>query len=122
MTEFFRMRIWNALVLAGFLIVVPRGAGQASPAPDAQSIDNSLRLGTEAIRAGRVIEAEKYFQDAVKADPENPQALMELGVAELRLGEAGIRVGSPESSRGTQSRVAGCEPVSRNCVCADAPG
>jgi tetratricopeptide (TPR) repeat protein len=97
------MRIWNALVLAGFLIVVPRGAGQASPAPDAQSIDNSLRLGTEAIRAGRVIEAEKYFQDAVKADPENPQALMELGVAELRLGK-------PESASDLLSRAVARSP------------
>ena len=49
--------------------------------------DESLRLGTEAIRAGRILEAEKYFQAAVKDDPENPEALMELGVAELRLGK-----------------------------------
>jgi tetratricopeptide (TPR) repeat protein len=81
------MRIWNALLLVGFPVVVLRGLSQAPPVPDGHSIDESLRLGTEAIRAGRVLEAEKYFQAAVKDDPENPQALMELGVAELRLGK-----------------------------------
>ena len=81
------MRIWNALLMAGLLIAIPRVVSQSPSESDAQSVSEPLRLGTEAIRAGRILEAEKYFQAAVKADPENPEALMELGVAELRLGK-----------------------------------
>jgi tetratricopeptide (TPR) repeat protein len=77
--------------------------GQAPASPDGTSVDESLRLGTEAIRAGRALEAEKYFQAAVKAEPENPEALMELGVAELRLGK-------PEAASDLLSRAVARTP------------
>jgi tetratricopeptide (TPR) repeat protein len=81
------MKVWNVVLFAGFLIIAAPGFSQGPPPPDARSVDESLRLGTEAIRAGHALEAEKYFEAAVKADPANPQALMELGVAKLRLGQ-----------------------------------
>jgi tetratricopeptide (TPR) repeat protein len=51
-----------------------------------QSLDEALRQGTEAVRSGRYQQAEEWFKAAVQANPNNPTALMELGVAELGLG------------------------------------
>lgn len=61
-------------------------AAQNATAPSEQSVEEFLNKGTEAIRAGRNEEADKWFQAAVRESPGNPAALMELGVAELRLG------------------------------------
>ena len=77
------MRICSALLMAGLLLVLPRGVSQAT----SQSDEDALRLGSEAIRAGRMADAERYFEAALKANPENPEALMGLGVAELGLGK-----------------------------------
>lgn len=62
--------------------------------PPSQSVDELLRRGTEAIRAGHYQEAKKSFQSAVEAAPGNPAALMELGVAELGLGQPGEAAGN----------------------------
>ena len=42
------------------------------------------------MRAGRFDEAEKWFRSAVELSPGNPEALMALGAAELRLGKPGL--------------------------------
>jgi tetratricopeptide (TPR) repeat protein len=78
------MRVFSSLLMT-FCLVLPC-ATSAQVSPD-QSLDESLRMGTEAIRSGHVADAEKYFTSALRADPENPQALMGLGVADLRLGK-----------------------------------
>ena len=57
--------------------------------PPSPTAEDSLRKGTEAIRAGRYQEAKKYFQAAVQVAPANAAAFMELGVAELGLGQPG---------------------------------
>jgi Flp pilus assembly protein TadD len=76
------MRVANALLLGCSLWASLSGFGQTAT-------DDTLRKGTDAIRAGRIEEAEKWFQAAVQASPDNPAALMELGVAQLRLGRPG---------------------------------
>ncbi len=80
------MRTLNALVFG--LLLVPCGYAQDAKSPPAQvPVEDSLRRGADAIRAGRFDEAEKAFQAAVDADAGNATALMELGLAELRLGK-----------------------------------
>jgi tetratricopeptide (TPR) repeat protein len=63
-------------------------AQTAATASTGQSFDELLRKGTDAIRAGRDEDGERWFKAAVEANPDNPAARMELGVAELRLGQA----------------------------------
>ena len=77
------MRIFYVLTIAT-LLVFTRLIAQVLPAP--QPLDESLRRGTEAIRAGHYEDAEKWFHSAVETNPDNSSALMELGVAELGLG------------------------------------
>ena len=72
-----------AALFAGTVLIA-----QTAAAPPSPSVEESLRKGTEAIRAGQYEEAEKWFKAAVRASPDNPVARMELGVAELRLGRA----------------------------------
>lgn len=67
------------------LVIVSAAAGAFAQRPS-QPVDDSLRKGTDAIRAGRYEDAAKWFQAAVEAAPDNPSAHMELGVAELGLG------------------------------------
>ncbi len=81
------MRLRNALLFVCCLCASSSGFGQSSA-------DDTLRKGTEAIRAGRFEEAEKWFQAAVQASPGDPAALMELGVAQLRQGRPGDAAGN----------------------------
>jgi len=64
--------------------------GMAQTLPQKGSTDEALRSGSESMRAGRFDEAEKWFRSAVELSPDNPEALMALGVAELRLGKPGL--------------------------------
>jgi len=77
----------GALLVVLTLFAIPlcpaRGASQIPPA----QADEALQKGAEAIQAGKFADAEKWFLAAVSANPENPAAHMELGVAELRLGK-----------------------------------
>src|ERR1035437_533453 len=82
------MRTLIALGVTFGLLLIQPGFAQDAAAPSPQaSVEDSLRRGAEAIRAGKGEEAEKFFQAAVDADPGNTTALMELGLAELRLGK-----------------------------------
>jgi tetratricopeptide (TPR) repeat protein len=81
------MRMTRALLFVSFLLAVPAGKAQAGPEPLSTSVDAAIQNGTEAIRAGRFNDAERWLQSAVKASPDNAAALMDLGVAELRLGK-----------------------------------
>ncbi|HEY2469015.1 MAG TPA: tetratricopeptide repeat protein [Terracidiphilus sp.] len=78
------MRIYDALMILGLTLSVGTASGQAPPDT---SVNESLRMGTDAIRSGNVAEAERHFSAALKAAPDNPEALMGLGVAEMRLGK-----------------------------------
>jgi tetratricopeptide (TPR) repeat protein len=77
----------KALLIGSCLLTIPAGNAQTGTEPPPTQAEEALRNGTEAIRAGKFDEAEKWFQAAVKASPDNPAAHMELGVAELRLGK-----------------------------------
>jgi tetratricopeptide (TPR) repeat protein len=79
------MRLQNALLLIASLSLGSVALAQQAPGTPA---DEALRRGTEAIQSGQFAEAENWFEQAVKASPENPAAQMELGVAQLRLGKA----------------------------------
>jgi tetratricopeptide (TPR) repeat protein len=81
------MRRINALLFASCLTMVPGGQAQTVIEPSHAQTEEALRQGTEAIGAGRFVDAEKWFQLAVKESPDNADARMELGVAELRLGK-----------------------------------
>lgn len=59
-------------------------AACAAQTPTAQQ---ALRSGSQALAAGRYDEAERWLRAAVSASPDNPEALMALGVAQLRLGQ-----------------------------------
>lgn len=80
-----RMLNTTALILEA-LLVLPFARAQVA-APPADPVGEDLRKGTEAIQAGKPDEAEKWFQAALQTAPDNPAALMEFGVAELRLGK-----------------------------------
>lgn len=81
------MRMFHALLIVGLVLIASAASGQA---PQQTSLDESLRMGTDAIRAGNIREAEKHFSAALKADPNNPEAQMGLGVAEMRLGKPDV--------------------------------
>ena len=81
------MKRFNALLFASCLTMVPGGQAQTVIEPSHAQTEEALRQGTEAIAAGRFVDAEKWFQLAVKESPDNADARMELGVAELRLGK-----------------------------------
>jgi Flp pilus assembly protein TadD len=88
------MRILSATALIfEALLVVPLATAQSATSP-AAPVDEDLRKGTEAIRAGKADEAERWFQSALQAAPDNPSVLMEFGVAELRLGKTANGVDS----------------------------
>lgn len=48
--------------------------------------DNSLQPGLVAIHEGRYGEAESYFKGLLAKDPKNPYGLLNLGVAQARMG------------------------------------
>jgi Flp pilus assembly protein TadD len=83
----FRMRMPHILSLSALVVATGLVAQ-----PSSQTLEESLRKGTEAIHEGHYEEAENWFRAAVKASPENAPALMELGVAELGLGRPGEAV------------------------------
>lgn len=78
------MRFPQLLIAFGCLALTSAWA-QSSP----QSLEESLRKGTEALRSNRYEEAEKWFQAAIQSNPNDVSALMESGVAELGLGRPG---------------------------------
>jgi tetratricopeptide (TPR) repeat protein len=75
-----------SLIVSMFLAAAVAIA-QTSTVSLSQSLDDSLRKGTEAISAGNLQEAEKWFQSAVTASPDDPTALMDFGLTKLRLGK-----------------------------------
>jgi tetratricopeptide (TPR) repeat protein len=77
----------GALLIACFVLAIPVCLAQAD-GPSTQPSGDALHKGTEAMQAGKFADAEKWFSAAVKVNPENADARMELGVAELRLGKA----------------------------------
>lgn len=81
------MKKLNATVLIIEALLVLPFAGAQGTTPTANAAGQDLQKGTEAIRAGKAQEAEKWFKAALQADPDNPDALMEFGVAELRVGK-----------------------------------
>ena len=91
------MRILQ-LVSAVALLVAGGVAAQPS-----QPLEEALRKGTEAVRSGRYQEAEHWFQTAVRSSPNDPTALMELGVAELGLGK-------PEDATGNLRKAIAISP------------
>lgn len=76
------------LLLVSVLLAATSLNAQAGIADPSGSLDDLLRKGTDLMQAGRLEEAEKLFQSAAKTSPENPMALMEFGVIELRLGKS----------------------------------
>lgn len=48
---------------------------------------SDLQPGLAAIHEGRYVEAERHFTGMVKKDPTDPYALLNLGVAQARLGK-----------------------------------
>lgn len=78
------MKWMIALLLASGLMGVSCAQTLQSGGPGGE---NALRQGTEAIQTGRFGDAERWLSTAVKQNPSDPTANMELGVAELRLGK-----------------------------------
>jgi len=81
------MRPFNALLVASCFIFIASGRAQTVPDTPHTQTEEALRQGTQAIASGKFGEAEKWFQAAVKQSPDNADARMELGIAELRLGK-----------------------------------
>ena len=81
---------FNALFIALCLLAI--SAGRAQSGGIELSADEALSKGAEAMHAEDFTAAEKWFQAAVNANPDNSDALMELGVAELRLGRPELAV------------------------------
>ena len=85
-------------IVAAPLLLATTISWTQSATTSALSPEEALRNGTEAIRAGRNEDAERWFKAAVQANPDNPVALMELGVTELRLGRAADAVDALQKS------------------------
>lgn len=68
-------------------LALPWCAAQSGSTAPAASVGEALRNGSEAMQAGRFEEARKWFGSAVAASPQNPDALMALGIANLRVGK-----------------------------------
>jgi tetratricopeptide (TPR) repeat protein len=81
------MRKRNVLLTLFCLLATAFGVAQNATDAMSTSGDEALRKGAEAMQAGHFDDAEKWFQAAVKVSPDNPEALTELGVTELRLGK-----------------------------------
>lgn len=82
------MKWMIALLIALSSISFSRAQAQALPEnPAGPSDEEAFRKGAEAIQAGRFADAANWMSTAVKQNPRNPVAQMELGVAELRLGK-----------------------------------
>jgi Flp pilus assembly protein TadD len=90
-------------LLRFFALSLSLAAGPLTAQSSSQSHEESLRKGTEAVRAGHYQEAEKLFRAAVDASPNDPTALMELGVAELGLGR-------PDEAAGNLRRAIAISP------------
>jgi tetratricopeptide (TPR) repeat protein len=93
--EICRMRIIAALLSSVLLVSSASLVAQASTEQPTATPDDLLRKGSDAIRAGKFDEAERALIAAVKTNPHDSTALMDLGMVELRLGkpeEASSRV------------------------------
>lgn len=97
------MRYCHLIVSLFALSAGVYAVAQSAASGSAPSVDEELRNGTEAMRAGKFDEAERWFQAAVKMAPDNPDASMAFGVAELRLGK-------PEAASESLSRAVTIEP------------
>lgn len=51
--------------------------------------ENSLQPGLAALHKGSFVEAEAHFESMLANDPQDPYALLNLGVAKARLGKTG---------------------------------
>jgi Flp pilus assembly protein TadD len=82
--EVFRVRMLGLIVST--LLSATALMAQTSTSSSSPLLEDSLEKGTRAISAGKLEEAERWFQSAVTASPDDPTALMDLGVTKLRLG------------------------------------
>ena len=73
----------KVFTLSVFLLGAPSALAQST---DAQA-DRLSDAGVEALIENRALEAARSFQAALEVNPEHPQALNGLGVAQLQLGD-----------------------------------
>jgi tetratricopeptide (TPR) repeat protein len=81
---------FNRLLIGTYVLVASLARAQTGQA--IQLNDEVLSKGAEAMHGGDFAAAEKWFQAAVNSNPDNADARMELGVAELRLGRPELAV------------------------------
>src|SRR5579871_1081460 len=92
-------------ILAVLLLFLGAQAWGQGATDGNQSIETALGKGAEAIRAGHYEDAERWFKTAAQASPDNPMALMGLGVAELRLGRTADAVDALQKAVGDRKSV-----------------
>ena len=81
------MKVGSALSIVFCLLVSAACWAQYGVGTSSTQKNDALQAGSDALQAGNFPEAESQLLDAARADPANPVAQMELGVAELRLGK-----------------------------------
>ena len=76
-------------LLACLLLCTPLLQAQTAPATPSEAAIRLMQSGTEAIHQGKPADAESYFQQAIAAAPQLPDAYLGLGMSELRQGKTG---------------------------------
>lgn len=76
------------LVALGYAAAEPAPIGDAPDPKDRASLLPALEGASTALHQGRFAEAERLLRPVVAADPTNPAALNDLGMALVRLGKA----------------------------------
>jgi tetratricopeptide (TPR) repeat protein len=79
-------------MLACLLLGAPPLRAQTDSAPPSEAIIHLMQSGATAIHRGKPAEAESFFQQAIAAAPNLPDAYLGLGMSELRQGKTGEAV------------------------------
>jgi tetratricopeptide (TPR) repeat protein len=80
---------------------------QANFSPPSEAVILLMQSGAAAIHQGKPADAERYFQQAVAAAPELPDAYLGLGMSELRQGKTGEAVEAIEKAVSLAPRLPG---------------
>lgn len=101
--QFAKGRLQTCVCVCSLLVGSLPGMGQGLPSGPKASAGQLLQLGSEALRQGKLPEAERLFTEAATADPRSAEAELGLGLVQLREGH-------PEPAAAALSKAASLNP------------